>query len=497
MDNKVKGSTSQGLFWRSVEGIGAQGMSFIVQLVLARILMPEDFGVVAILNIFINLANTFVLNGLGAALLRKKDAEEIDFCTVFYVEVSIAFLMYAIIFFTAPYIAIFYENDAITDYLRCFSLTIIIGAFSSIQTTILRYRMDFRSSCIANIGGILTQGIVGITLALLGLGVWSLIISNIAYRFITLFLLVVLAHWIPKFKFSFKVLKECFSYSWKLFVGWLIGTIYIDLFSLIIGKVYDETTLGYYTKGQSIPQVVNRTVTQITSAVMFPALSKVQDKGELVKIQTRKMLSVSAALIFPVMAGIAAAAEPLVMVILTSKWAMAVPIIQLLSISSAINVVSSANMEAFNAVGRSDVFLRCEIIKRGVTVILVFITAQIDFYLMLSTICFMGGMSLLLNGYYNIKLLRYDIRSQLLDLAPYIIYGLLLFIVVYPINWLPIAFILKLFLQILICAMIYLGSIWFFKKGAFADIKNIIIHFLKKKRTADVGAKAQEEAEQI
>ena len=274
MDNKARNSTSQSLFWRSLEGVGSQGMNFIIQLVLARILMPEDFGVVAILSIFINLANTFVLNGLSTALLRKKDAKELDFCTVFYVEVGMSILMYTIIFFTAPYIAEFYNNHAITTYLRVFSLTIVIGAFCSIQTTVLRYRMDFRSSCIANIGGIVVQGIVGITFALLNFGVWSLILSQIAYRFITLFLLVVLAHWVPKFKFSFRVVKDLFSYSWKLFVGWLIGTIYVDLFSLIIGKAYDEATLGYYTKGQSIPQVVNKTVTQITTAVMFPARSE-------------------------------------------------------------------------------------------------------------------------------------------------------------------------------------------------------------------------------
>ena len=491
MDNKIKGSTSQGLFWRSLEGIGSQGMNFIVQLVLARILMPEDFGVVAILSIFINLANTFVLSGFSTALLRKKNAQELDFCTVFYVEVGISLLMYAIIFFTAPYIAIFYENSGITAYLRCFSLTIILGAFSSIQTTVLRFRMDFRSSCIANMGGIFVQGVVGIALALLGFGVWSLIISQIAYRFITLFLLVVLAHWVPKFKFSFRIVKELFSYSWKLFVGWLIGTLYADVFSLIIGKAYNEATLGHYTKGQSIPQVVNKTVTQITTAVMFPAISKSQGNGGLVKEQTRKMLSVSAAIIFPIMAGIAAAAEPLVMVILTAKWSMAIPIIQLLCISSAINVVSNANMQTFNAIGRSDVFLRCEIIKRGLTILLVLITVWIDFYLMLLTICFMGVFSLLLNGYYNIKLLKYRVKEQLMDLLPYIAYAVGLFLIVYPTNWLSIGFIWKLLLQILLCAVIYLGSVWFLKKGAFFDLKTAAIHLIKKRKSVQKTQPAQ------
>ena len=481
MDNKVRTSTSQGLFWRSLEGVGSQCMNFIVQLVLARLLMPEDFGVVAILSIFINLANTFVLNGLGTALLRKKNATECDFCTVFYMEIGISMLMYLIIFILAPYIANLYNNTQIVEYLRVFSITIIIGAFCSIQTIVLRYRMDFRSSCIANFGGIIMQGVIGITFALLGFGVWSLILSQITCRFVTLLLLVAFVHWFPKFKFSFRVVKELFSYSWKLFVGWLIGTVYSDLFSLIIGKVYDETTLGYYTKGQSIPQVVNKTVTQVTSAVMFPALSKVQDKNEKLKKQTREMLSASALLIFPIMAGIAAAAEPLVMVILTEKWRSAIPIIQITCISLAINVVSNANMQSFNAIGRSDVFLRCEIIKRSITVILVLITAWVDFYLMLSTISLMGVFSLILNGYYNVKLLGYKTKEQCIDLLPYIGYAISLFILVFPLNFLSIGYALKLVLEIFECAIIYLLSICFIKKGAFSNVKTVLLQFVGKK----------------
>lgn len=482
MNNEVKASTSKGLFWRSIEGVGSQGMNFIIQLVLARILMPEDFGVIAILSIFINLANTFVQNGFGTALLRKKDAAEIDFCSVFYMEVAIAFVMYAIIFLLAPWIATFYKNPFITEYLRVFSLTIVIGAFSSIQTIVLRYRMDFRSSCLANMSGIIIQGAIGIVLALNGFGVWSLIVSQLVYRVVTFLMLAVFAHWFPKWKFSFGSLKELFSYSWRLFVGWMIGTIYSDLFSLIIGKVYNETTLGFYTKGQSIPQVVNRTMTQIITAVMFPALAKVQDDKAVVHNHTRKMISISAALIFPVMAGIAAAAEAIVMVVLTEKWCGAIPVIQILCISSAINVVNNANMQSFNAIGRADVFLRCEIIKRSITIVLVLICSAIDFYLMLFTIVFMGIISLLLNSYYNIKLLGYSIKEQCKDLLPYIAYALIFFAVVFPFHWLPLGYIWRLLIQVGLCAVLYMGSILFVKKGAFVDIKLSIINLIKRCR---------------
>ncbi len=482
MDNKVVGKTSSGLVWRTIEGVGTQGMSFILSLIFARLLMPEDYGVVAILNIFINLANTFVQSGFSTALLRKKDAKEVDFCSVFYMELAIAALMYGIIFICAPFIAEFYNNPFITTYLRVFSLSILFGAFTSIQTVILRYRMDFKASCLANIGGFIIQGVVGIFLALNGFGVWCLIVSQLVYRCVTFLLLLCFVRWIPKLLFSFKTIKELFAFSWKLFVGWLIGTIYSDVFALIIGKAYDEATLGCYSKGQNIPQVINRTVTQITTAVMFPSLSKIQDDKEKIKLQTRKMISISSALIFPIMAGVAASAESFVLSILTEKWIDAVPIIQITCISSAINIINNANMQTFNAIGRSDVFLRCEIIKRSLTIILVIITSLINFYLMLFSMVFMGIVSLIINEYYNVKLLGYTVKEQFKDFIPYTIYAVVFFVVVYLVNFISMNCILKFIIQFCICAVIYLLTILLSKKGSFYDLKVAFFALLKRKR---------------
>ena len=244
--------TKNGLFWRSLEGVGVQGMQFIIQLVLARILMPADFGVVAILNIFVNLANTLVQNGLSSALIQKKNPDKEDFSTVFIVENGIAILMYVIIFFASPFIASYYENPALTIYLRVFALTIVLSSLGSIQTTVLRCRLSFKPSFIANTVGIICQGISGIAMALLGFGVWSLIISQIVFRIVSDLLLFIYAKWLPQSGFYFERFKKLFSYSWKLAVGWIIGTIYQDIFSFVIGKVYDESTLGYYSKGLHI-----------------------------------------------------------------------------------------------------------------------------------------------------------------------------------------------------------------------------------------------------
>ena len=476
---KKNNSTATGIAWKTVENIAAQAINFIIQMFLARLLLPEDFGVVAILNIFISIANTLVQNGLVSSILQKKDADNIDYCTVFYVELLIAVFMYGIIYITAPYISNFYGNISYVSYLRVFSLTVIISALSSVQTTALSSRLDFKSSCIANLIGVVFSGITGVLLALSGYGVWSLIFSQLVLRFITFVFLFLFARWLPEFKFSFKRLKQLFSYSWKLFLGWLIGTIYSDAFSLIIGKVYDEKILGFYSKGNSIPATFNRTVTQTTTSVMFPTIAKMQDDKQKVKEQTRIMISVSVALTFFVMAGIAAVAEPFVMVFLTSTWRGAIPVIQILSISNAINVISNANMQSFNAIGRSDVFLKCEMIKRGITICLLLITSQINFYLMLLTIVFMGFLSVVINSFFNIKLLNYSLKEQIVDILPYAFLSILFFGVIYSMNLFKIGYIKKLVLQISLCVIIYIICVFTIKLDGFKKVKETLLSFLK------------------
>ena len=477
MNDKAK----KGLFWRSLESVGVQGMQFVIQLVLARILMPEDFGVVAILNIFVNLANTLVQNGLGSAIIQKKDPRKEDFATVFMIEIGISVVTYLLIFAGAHLIADYYENPALVLYLRVFALTIIISALGSMQTTVLRYRLDFKPSFIANFAGIVCQGASGIALAVMGFGVWSLIVSQIIYRIITTLLLFFFAKWIPQAKFSGKSFTELFSYSWKLTVGWIIGTVYQDIFSFVIGKVYDEATLGYYSKGNSIPNVINRMVTQVTTAVMFPVISKSQDDKEAVKKQTREMLGISAAMIFPVMAFVAGAANPIVRLILTDKWLPAVPIIQIFCISSSINVVSNANMQSFNAIGHSDVFLISEAIKRGITILLVIILAQIDFYLMLFGIAFMGLVSLTINGYFNTKYLSYKVWEYLKDIIPSVLFAIVIFGAVFICNMFIQRLIIRLVVQMIVAVALYIIVAQLKIINSCTQVWNVLIGLIKRK----------------
>ena len=470
---KKHNKTTKGLMWKMGENVATQGMQFVIQMLLARILLPADFGIIGILNIFTNLANTLINNGLSSALLRKKEYDPQSYSTVFLVSLAISLVGYVAIFAGAPAIARFYENEALTQYLRVYTLTILVSAVTANCNTMLRCRMDFRGIFVANALGIFGQGICGIVMAMNGFGVWSLIFAQLVRHLIPAVVLMIFARWRPYLYFSFAILKDLFSYSWRLAVGWLIGTLYSDVFALIIGKQFSTETLGYYTKGHSIPAMVNRVLTQTISAVMFPSLAKDQHDLTVIKMRTRSMISISSGLILPVMAGIAACAPALVSVLLTDRWLPAVAVIQIACIPKAINVVNSANMQSINVIGRSDVFLYSEIIKRTLTVVLVLITSRIDFYLMLWSIAFMGLISMTVNMIANKKLMNYSFKEYLFDLLPYVAVSLLLFGGVYLLNLLQINIYAKLGLQLLACAVIYFAAIFLLPLPGYQKAKKI------------------------
>ena len=482
MSDSIQKKTKKGLMHRSIESISMQVTSFVVQMILARLLVPEDFGVVAILATFTNIANTLVNNGLGSAIVQRKQSSRLDISTVFYIELSIGILSYGAMFFGAPAIARFYENPMITPYLRVFAITQLVTPLSSIQITVGKCRLDFKPSMIANICAVAVQAAVGIGMAMAGYGVWSLVISQVAQYVVRAAMLCALTRWVPMLKFSFQSFKSLFGYSWKLFAGWMIGTLYQDAFSWIIGKAYDSKTLGYYNKGYSIPAIVNKVATQVTSAVMFSSISKYQDDLKTVKVQTRSLISVTCALIFPIMAGLAACADSLVHVVLTSKWDGAIPVIQIMCVPLALNVISNANMQPINAVGRSDLFLWMEIIKRGVTIILVLIFAKVNYYLMLLSIAVGGILSLCVNTIYNRKLFDYRPHEYFMDIVPYALCAGVLFGVVWAVSLLSLSAFVTMWIQLALCALIYGGFIFSGILPGYKSMRTTILEILRKKR---------------
>lgn len=476
--NNLKKQVMSGMVWKFFERGSVQIVNFILQLVLARLLAPEDYGVMTILNVFILFSTTLINNGLGNAIIQKKNADQKDFNTIFYLQLGLAVFLMLVLFFCAPLISSFYNDADLTIYLRVMSIVLILEALSSIQLTALRKELKFKKSFYANVTGVIVHGGVGIVLAYMGFGCWALIISQIAMKTAVFITLLIMVRWRPQKMFSFKRFKSLFKYSWKLTVGWLIGTLHQNLFSLVVGKFYSKEVLGYYNRGQNLPQTVTTTMNETISNVMFPALARVQDDVAKLKNATRKMMALTAFLVFPVMTGIIAVSESFVYLALTAKWAPCIPMMQLFCISFGINIISTTNMQSFNAIGRSDIFLKLEIVKRSLSLALLFVTSFINIYAVIIGLACMGMFSLIYNTFPNRKLLGYTVKEQIADMGSPLIVSLMMMVVIFPINFLPLSYLVKLILQIVLGIAIYTSLSLAFR----LQPARYLLGFIKKKK---------------
>ena len=348
-DKELSKKVFSGMKWKTIERFFLQFINAVTPMVLARVLMPEDFGVVAILSVFISIASTFVNNGLCNSIIQKKDSDNLDFSTVFYTQFVIAIICYGILCFCAPFVAKLYNNSELTLMLRIMSLSLIIGALGSMQVTVLKKNMEFDKSFVINIFASIVYGAVGIGLAYAGLGCWSLVLANLANSATLSLGAIFITKWYPTLKFSFARLKSLFSYSWKLTMGWLIGTLHQDLYVLVIGQRFSATTLGFYNRAGSFPQIISRTVSEVVDGVMFPAMSKIQDDREKLREITKTLLSMNSYILFPIFLGLSAVGRNLVTIILTEKWLHAVPMMQIICITYALTSINSSNMQVFNS----------------------------------------------------------------------------------------------------------------------------------------------------
>ena len=477
----LRNKTTIALIWQTLERSGVQLVQFGIQLFLARLLMPSDFGIVAILNVFVSISNTLVNNGLSTALIQKEDPTREEFSSVFWLSLIISIIAYLIIFIASPLIASFYNNAQIISYLRILLLVVPIGALGSIQSTILKKRLDLRPSFIANLIAIVIQGIIGISLAFLGFGSWALVISQISYQFTVTLLLIIQVRWKPSAKLSLRKIGPLFKFSWKLSLGWLIGTLYNDIFTLIIGKSFSIQTLGFYHKGQGLPNTFTKTIQQITGGVLFSVLSRKQNNQKELLSNTRSMLSFLALFLFPIMLGFSAIAEPFVVLVLTEKWLPSVFFIRMACISLMLSSYCTTNMHSFNALGRTDIFLKIEFIRRSISVILVIFLSKVGIEAVVWGIVGMSIVSLLINFIPNIILLEYSIVDQFKDFLPQLITSIIMWICVMSINILSLSPLICIFLQITIGVVVYWGLNEVLRIPSYLTIKkNLLLYFQNK-----------------
>jgi teichuronic acid exporter len=466
-DLNIKSKVLTSLFWKLMERGGTQGIQFIVQIVLARLLLPEDYGIIALVVIFTSIAGVFVESGFNTALIQKKNADEADFSSVFYLSLVIACLIYIVLFFASPFIAAFYVIPEITPVIRVLSIILFFGAFNSIQNAVIARRLQFKKLFFSSTGAILISGTVGLYMAYRGFGVWALVGQQLTnHLFITLILWFTVK-WRPQLLFSLGRLKSLFSFSWKLLVSALIDTIYRDLRSLIIGKMYNAQMLGFYNRGQQFPQLLITNINGSIQSVMLPVLSSQQDNRPRVKDMMRRAIVTSSFVIFPMMVGLAVTAEPLVKIVLTEKWLPCVPFLQIFCASYALWPIHTANLQAINALGRSDIFLKLEIIKKCYGLAILGVTVFYGVYAIALGQVLSGIISTFINAYPNKKLLNYSYVEQWKDIMPSLLLSLVMGAVVYSLKWLGLSVLLTLIIQVFAGVILYVGLAWIFKLECF------------------------------
>lgn len=479
MDNE---NVVKGFIWRFAERCGAQLVSFIVSIVLARLLVPEDYGTIALVTVFTVILQVFVDSGLGTALIQKKDADDLDFSSVFYFNFVVCLVLYAGMFMAAPYIAKFYDDISLTPVIRVLSLTIVISGVKGIQQAYVSRNMLFKKFFFSTIGGTIFSAFLGIGMAYVGFGVWALVAQQLSNTMIDTLILWITVKWRPKKMFSWQRLKELLAFGWKLLVSALLDTGYNNLRNLIIGKMYSPTDLAFYNQGDKFPKIIITNINTSIDSVLLPTMSNSQDDRERIKQMTRRAIKTSTYVMAPLMMGLAFCAEPIVSLILTDKWLPCVPFLRIFCITYMFWPVHTANLNAINAMGRSDWFLRLEIIKKimGLTILLStmwFGVMAMAYSLLLSSV-----LSQIINSWPNRKLLGYGYLEQVRDFAPGILLAVIMGICVYFVGYLPLPMIITLLIQIVLGATIYIVASAVLKLEEFEYLLSMIRSFMKKDR---------------
>lgn len=442
----LKEKTVKGVFWSSVDRFSSQGIQFIFSILIARLLLPSDYGTVAMLNIFLAISQTFIDSGFGTALIRKIDRTEEDFSTVFYFNIAAALAFYGILWFTAPYIADFYDIPLLKDITRVVALTLVFGSFSGIQSAKLSIAIDFRSRAIISITVTLVTGALGLWMAYSGYGVWALVMQSMVSSLLRTILLWAFVRWMPKLVFSWKSFKELFSFGSKLLASGLLDTAYNNIYTLVIGKVFSSSALGVYSRADSLAQYPSSNITSVLQGVTFPVLSSIQNEPERLTSAYKKFIRLSAFVVFPLMIGLSAVADPLIRLVLTDKWEGAIYLLQIICFSMMWYPVHAINLNLLQVEGRSDYFLKLEIIKKIQGVIVLCITIPLG----LVTMCYGRVVSsvlcLVYNTYYTKKLMDYGFASQMKDLLPILAHSLVMGVIV----WMIVLFLPSLWLQLVV-----------------------------------------------
>ena len=479
MSEVSKKEVISSMLWKFFERISVQGISFIVTIVLARLLSPEEYGTIAIITVFVAIAQIVVEGGLSTALIQKKDADNLDFSTIFYSSIAVSLLLSVILYLTAPSISNFYNQPELTPILRVLSVNLLIGAINSVQVAYLSRNLLFKKMFYSSLVGAIMSGVVGISMATANFGVWSLVGQQISSQFFITTVMWFTLRWRPDVSFSWKRFQTLFNYGWKIFATNFLISIFHNVRSLIIGKLYTRDMLGFFDRGRMLPNMAISSIDSTLKAVLLPVYSKSQDNREELKLMLRRSIKTSCVVIFPLMIGLIVTAKPLVLLLMSEKWLGAVPFVQIFALALMLMPIQSINMEAIKSMGFSGTLLKIEMMKKVLEFAILFATMFISVYAIAWGTVIYNAICIIVNLYPNRKFINYGYREQLSNILPELVVSVLMGGIVYIYNFINAEVWQILIFQILSGGVVYIALCKLFKLESFDYIVNFAKSALK------------------
>lgn len=475
----VKEQATRSVFWSAVERFSAQAVQFSLSIIIARILSPSDYGTIAMLSIFMAIAQTFIDSGFAIALIQKKNKTEADYSTVFYFNIIVAIVTYLLLYFSSPFIADFYNMEILDKITKAFGLTLIISSFGIVQQARLTIALDFKKQAYASLIAITVSGIIGIIMAYTGYGVWALVYQALFNSFLNVACMWIFSKWLPKLIFSLQSFRQLFGFGSKLLLSTLLHTVYTNIYTLIIGKLFASSELGYYNRSLTIAQLPSINLTNVIVRAIYPIQCRMQDDMEQLNDFFLKYLRMSCYIIFPVMVALCALSQPLIITLLTSKWLPAAPMLQLLSLAFLFEPIMRINHNMLNVKGRTDYFLYAEIIKKIVAVLILVITIPFGVYYMCAGLVAYSIADIIIIVHYSKKITRISLLTQFRALFPIFILTFSMGSIMYLITLIhSISPLLQLCIASILgtCYFIFISWIFQFKelKIIISSLQNLI-----------------------
>lgn len=435
----LKAKATSGLFWTLLQQFGYQGINFVIQLLLARILLPEAFGIIALMQIFISVSNNLIDSGMASSLIRNKDLDERDYSTVFYLNIVVAIVLYGVMFVSSPFIASFYNMPILTDVIRIYCLSFVINAFSIIQVTKLTKEMEFKTQMFVQLPSLIISGIVSVYLAYSGWEVWSIVVYNLLTNLLSSIQYWLRSKWRPKLIFDMKKLKYHFNFGYKLTLAYLLNSVFDNIYAVVIGKAFSPQTLGYYNRAETFQLFPSRNISTALEKVTYPMFAQIQDDNEKLKKYYRQIFNLVVFILTPTMVFLAVVAEPLFRFLLTEKWLPMVPYFQILTIVGVLHPFQRYNGNILRVKGRSDLVLKLNIIRKLVLIITIVIGIRYGIYGILISQCVYSVICVFLNTMYSAEMINYPLKEQVKDVAGIYILAILIGFGIYQFDKIVIA----------------------------------------------------------